>query len=37
MKDDYLTAETAWRLMDMYQRTILPQARFAIESSLASL
>ncbi len=36
MKDDYLTAETAWRLMDMYRRTILPQARFTIESSLSS-
>lgn len=36
IKDDYLTAETSERLMKMYLNTILPQARLAVESSLAS-
>jgi outer membrane protein TolC len=36
IKNDYLTAETAARLMEIYDKTILPQARFAVDSSLAS-
>jgi cobalt-zinc-cadmium efflux system outer membrane protein len=36
IKDDYLTAETAAKLLDIYDKTILPQARFAVDSSLAS-
>ncbi len=36
IKDDYLTAETAAKLIDIYDKTILPQARFAVDSSLAS-
>lgn len=36
IKDDYLTAETAAKLMEIYDKTILPQARFAVDSSLAS-
>lgn len=36
IKDDYLTAETAAKLLEIYDKTILPQARFAVDSSLAS-
>jgi len=36
VQDDYLTAQTASKLMEIYDRTILPQARFAVDSSLAS-
>jgi len=36
IKDDYLTAETAARLLEIYEKTILPQARYAVDSSLAS-
>jgi outer membrane protein, heavy metal efflux system len=36
IQDDYLTAQTASKLMEIYDKTILPQARFAVDSSLAS-
>jgi outer membrane protein TolC len=35
-KDDYLMATTSWRLMDLYGRSVVPQATLALESSLAS-
>jgi outer membrane protein TolC len=36
VKDDYLMAETSYRLMNMYSTTVIPQASLALESSLAS-
>jgi outer membrane protein TolC len=36
IKDDYLTAQTASKLLEIYDKTIIPQARFAVDSSLAS-
>ena len=36
VKDDYLTAQTAAKLMEIYDKTILPQAHFAVDSSLVS-
>lgn len=36
IEDEYLAAKDAEKLMAIYDRTILPQARFAIDSSLAS-
>jgi outer membrane protein TolC len=35
-KDDYLMAETARRLMNMYSTTVIPQASLAFQSSLTS-
>ncbi len=34
--DDYSTAETSLELMNLYQKTVLPQARLAVDSALAS-
>jgi outer membrane protein, heavy metal efflux system len=36
IKDQYLAAENSRRLMDLYQKLIIPQASLALESSLAS-
>jgi outer membrane protein TolC len=36
VKDDYLMAETSLRLMQAYERAVVPQAGLALESSLAS-
>ena len=36
IKDEYLTAETALKLANLYKKTVLPQASLALESSLAS-
>ena len=36
IRDDYATADTAQKLLDLYGRTVIPQARLAVESSLAS-
>lgn len=36
IRDEYNAAETAQKLLDLYLRTALPQARLAVESSLAS-
>jgi outer membrane protein TolC len=36
IRDEYLTAETAHKLMQLYSKTVLPQAQLAVESSLAS-
>lgn len=36
VKDDYLLAQTAAELLASYEKTIIPQARYAAESSLAS-
>jgi len=36
IRDQYLTAENARRLMDIYQKRIIPQASLALESSLNS-
>ena len=36
IKDQYLAAENYRRLMDLYQKLILPQANLALESSLSS-
>jgi cobalt-zinc-cadmium efflux system outer membrane protein len=35
-KDDYLMAETSYRLMDMYSNTVIPESKLALESSLTS-
>ena len=35
IKDDYLMAATSARLMELYSRTVVPQASLALESSLA--
>ena len=36
VKDEYLMAETSFRLMNMYSTTVVPQASLAMQSSLAS-
>jgi outer membrane protein TolC len=36
VKDEYLIAETSYRLLGMYSTTVIPQASLALESSLAS-
>lgn len=36
IKDDYLMAVASKRLMDLYSKTVVPQASLALESSLAS-
>jgi len=36
IKDDYLMANTSYRLMRLYSQTVVPQASLALESSLAS-
>ncbi len=36
IKDDYVTAQTSWRLMDLYEKSVIPEARLALESSVAS-
>jgi outer membrane protein TolC len=36
LKDDYLMYETSQRLMDLYEKTVVPQSSLALESSLAS-
>ncbi len=34
--DDYSTAETSLRLINLYQSTVIPQAKLAVDSALAS-
>jgi len=34
LKDDYLAAQTSFRLMEMYSKTVVPQAALALESSI---
>jgi outer membrane protein TolC len=34
IKDDYLMAQTSFRLMEMYSKTVVPQAALTLESSL---
>ena len=36
VRETYAAAQTAWRLMKLYEDTILPQSSLTIESSLAS-
>lgn len=36
VKDDYLQAETSYRLMDMYSTLVIPQASLALQAGLAS-
>ena len=36
IKDDYLMAETSYRLMSMYAGTVIPQSSLALQSSLIS-
>jgi len=36
VKDDYLMAETSYRLMNLYSTTVIPQSSLAFQSSLAS-
>ena len=36
IRDRYLAAEASRKLMDLYSKRIIPQAQFALESSLAS-
>lgn len=36
IRDEYLLAQTAAQLLESYEKTIIPQARFAAESALAS-
>ncbi|MBM3747063.1 MAG: TolC family protein [Acidobacteria bacterium] len=36
IKDDYLMAETSYRLMEMYSSTVIPQTSLALQSSLAA-
>ncbi len=36
VKDDYLMAQTSYRLMQMYSSTVIPQSSLALESSLAT-
>ena len=36
VKDGFVAAETAWRLMDLYKKSVVPEARLALESSVAS-
>ncbi len=34
LQDDYLMAETSWRLMEMYSSTVIPQSSLALQASL---
>jgi len=36
LKDDYLMAETSYRLAEMYSSTVIPQSSLALQSSLAA-
>jgi len=36
IREDYTTAETARKLIDLYQKSVLPSAHLALESSLVS-
>ena len=36
LQDDYLMAETSYRLTEMYSGTVIPQSNLALQSSLAS-
>jgi outer membrane protein TolC len=36
VKDDYLAAKTSEQLLDLYSRTLMPQATLTLESSMAS-
>jgi outer membrane protein TolC len=36
VKDDYLSAQASYRLMDLFSKTVIPQGNLALESSLAS-
>jgi outer membrane protein TolC len=36
LQDDYLMAETSWRLMEMYAGTVIPQSSLALQSSLTA-
>lgn len=36
IRDEYLGAQTAQKLVDLYTQTVMPQAKLAVESSLAS-
>ncbi|HOL70878.1 MAG TPA: TolC family protein [Bryobacteraceae bacterium] len=36
IKDDYLMAQASWKLMELYSKTVIPQAGLALESSLSS-
>lgn len=36
VKDDYLAAETSYRLMNMYSTTVIPQSSLALQSSLSA-
>lgn len=36
IRDEYLAAETAQKLVNLYSQTVMPQARLAVDSSLAS-
>jgi outer membrane protein TolC len=36
VKDEYLMADTSYRLMNMYSTTVIPQSTLAFQSSLAS-
>lgn len=36
IKDDYLMAQASWKLMDLYSKTVAPQASLALESSLST-
>lgn len=36
VKDEYLAAETAQRLIELYSKTVIPQGQMTVESSLAA-
>ena len=36
LKDDYLMAETSYRLMEIYSSTVIPQSSLALQASLAA-
>jgi outer membrane protein TolC len=36
VQEDYTAAQTSWRLMDLYRQAVIPEARLALESSVAS-
>ncbi len=36
IRDEYLGVETAQKLVELYSKVVMPQARLAVESSLAS-
>lgn len=36
VRDDYAAAETARKLVDLYEKSVIPEAKLALESSLAS-